>query len=1533
MCSGASLNHIYRSVWNPSLGAMVAVAEISPTCSGSGRASGTVVGARTASGLLALSGPRALAAALALAFSAVPWVAQANPTGGVAIVGQASMATSGNQLTVTTQNGAGTNHSAINWQSFSIPQGNSTYFQQPGAASTVINRVVTNTPSQIFGTLGSNGSLLLVNQSGITVGAGAVVDTAGFTASALRMSDADALAGRLRFGDVAGSDAAVSVFGNILARSGDVVLLGSQVSTGQDALIQAPNGSAILAAGQQIEITARGLEGITLQVQAPTDQAINLGSLQAGAVGMFAGTLRHSGEIRANSISQEGGKVVLKAMADTYVEGAGKILATGTVGGSVDVLGNRVAVMDQALIDVSGEQGGGAVRVGGDYQGKNPGVRNANMTYFGSEASIRADATANGDGGKVIVWADDTTRFFGDISARGGAQSGDGGFVEVSGKRYLDFQGTANTSATYGRAGTLLLDPSDITISADLTPSGFSTTQTPFVADDSFIDTSSVLGVSVLEAALANGSVEVDASTGGYAGYVGSITVASPVAWTNGNSLTLTADGSININASITAASGTLNLNAGSGDGPAISQGYGGSITAATLKATTSGNYADITLTEANSVGTASFAAGPAGFYGGDVSFTNTRALRLGNVTAYSLTVDTNTGNGAISQSAGTKILLYSQGGADFNAGSGNLTLMNSGNEFGRLDITNAGIARINNSGSDIYLAGNGISADSFTLTTTGNVDSYPRFDGTGVLSITSGGYINLCGDGCPVISVDGAITLKAAGDLEVGNYSSPASGNAITLISGGLFTASSSSGTVDTPNGRWLLYLDDPIGSGESSHTFGQYSLDAGDFKQYNAPSGTKPAALLGDGHLFSVAPILTATLGGSVTKVYDGGLSIGLSGATYALSIDAEASYGDDISGASLSGGAGRLDDPNVGSGKLVTASGVKVSGVVSYVGDSQIPVYGYRATATGNIGEVTPAQLISSIDLFGSRVYDGTNIVNANIFSLSGLVNGETLGLTGSGTVADKNVGANKPVSLGSLALADGTGLASNYTFSGGTQVATITPAAITGVSGLTAANKVYDGTTVATVTAASASLIGLFGGDSVTLSAANGISGVFSDKNAGLGKTVNITGLSLEGADASNYTLDSAAALAFADISVRPLSTWLGTSGNWSDAANWDALPDASNVLAVVIPAGAAVVYDAAVGTTRLRTLTSSGSLTLAGGVLDIANVLSTPRYTQTAGALDGAGALVVDGSFSQSGGTIDLGGAVAITQSAGDLEAGQISAALIELAAPGGTVTQSGALTTAGVLDVTSLSGSLLNDAGNRVSAFRASASAAGNIALTNTGVLDVQGITTASGNITLNNTGGVSTSGLVKALNGILSITANSPLTIGTSGISSSGNINLAATNLTSAGNMALDGPVTSTAGSINMSAANNFVQNSAVSAAGSVTASAGGSITFGPGATTVGNPVLYSAGGVPVASPFNPVAATQTLITETVIRIADFSVDFEQILLPLIFEDEPPVAEIATNVANEITGAPLAGAAPKQDRFILVLEGSICTP
>ena len=482
MSDHGSLNHIYRTVWNEALGAMVAVAEIT---TGGSRSSGASSRSRTRLGShpLAANTLAALSLAIAIGWGAMLPGAIANPAGGVAIHGQVSTSTPApNQLKVVTQNGVGTSHSAINWQSFSIPAGSTTSFVQPSATSTAINRVVTNTPSALFGSLSSNGRLVLVNQSGIAVGAGAVIDTAGFTASALRMSDADALAGRLRFGEanaVMGSGAGITVRGRITARDGDVVLIAPNIDVGTSALVQAPNGSTVLAAGQQVEITGRGLEGITLLVQAPADRVRNLGRLEGDAAGIFAGTLRHSGEIQATAASVEGGKVVLKALDLLELGGRTTAKGLGGMGGVVLATGREVQVLAGAVVDASAPAGGGEVLIGGGAHGKDGRINNAQSTSVAGGATIRADATSQGAGGAVVVWSDNNTQFAGAISAQGGPLGGNGGWVETSGASLkIADSARVSTAAAMGLVGTWLLDPPDFTIAAsggDITGATLST--------------------------------------------------------------------------------------------------------------------------------------------------------------------------------------------------------------------------------------------------------------------------------------------------------------------------------------------------------------------------------------------------------------------------------------------------------------------------------------------------------------------------------------------------------------------------------------------------------------------------------------------------------------------------------------------------------------------------------------------------------------------------------------------------------------------------------------------------------------------------------------------------------------------------------------------------------------------------------------------------------------------------------------------------------------------------------------------------
>ena len=131
---------------------------------------------------------------------------------------------------------------------------------------------------------------------------------------------------------------------------------------------------------------------------------------------------------------------------------------SGTLkGNSVYLLGNQVKLTG-AQIDVSGVSGGGTVLIGGDFQGKGA-VTNAANTYVSRDSYIYADATGLGNGGRVIVWSDESTLYYGHISARGGPEGGNGGFVQVSGAKYLTFNGFVDAAAPVGNRGTFILAP------------------------------------------------------------------------------------------------------------------------------------------------------------------------------------------------------------------------------------------------------------------------------------------------------------------------------------------------------------------------------------------------------------------------------------------------------------------------------------------------------------------------------------------------------------------------------------------------------------------------------------------------------------------------------------------------------------------------------------------------------------------------------------------------------------------------------------------------------------------------------------------------------------------------------------------------------------------------------------------------------------------------------------------------------------------------------------------------------------------
>lgn len=434
-------------------------------------------------------------------FICFPPEVSCNPQGGSVAAGKAAIIQQGNTLTVTQS----TPHAVINWQGFSIAGGETTRFIQPSVSAAVLNRVTGFGPSRLDGSLTANGQVFLINPNGVVIGPQGRIETGGFFASTLNIPDAVFMAG----GDLefAGDSAAgITNLGTITAHTGDIILAARTVEN--SGTLQASGGVVGLAAGN--EVLYRPGDALRLFVKSAltlpekTDGVTNTGLIEAAQTELRAaggniyalavnnggaihatgasqidgrvlltsagGHIKTSGTISATKSSGDGGEIRLQAEgegpAEVTVSGSleAKGTAPGTRGGNITITGDKVTLTEKARLNAGGDAGGGLVRIGGDYQGANPDVFNATKTVIEAGAEISADAVTSGDGGRVIVWSDDDTRFLGRIWARGGLLSGDGGFAEVSG-HHLFFNGLADMRAPQGRTGTLLLDPNDVYIS------------------------------------------------------------------------------------------------------------------------------------------------------------------------------------------------------------------------------------------------------------------------------------------------------------------------------------------------------------------------------------------------------------------------------------------------------------------------------------------------------------------------------------------------------------------------------------------------------------------------------------------------------------------------------------------------------------------------------------------------------------------------------------------------------------------------------------------------------------------------------------------------------------------------------------------------------------------------------------------------------------------------------------------------------------------------------------------------------------
>ncbi|MDX1921766.1 MAG: YDG domain-containing protein [Alphaproteobacteria bacterium] len=746
---------------------------------------------------------------------------RANPQGGVVNAGSATISSNGSTVHINQH----TDRAVIDWRGFDIAPNERTEFQQPSSGSIALNRVNSGGASHIDGQLSANGNIVIVNQNGVVFGRGAQVDVNSLIATTSDIRNEQFMSGGKLVFDKPSSNPNAQIIneGRITAKDAGLVgLVAPRVEN--RGVIAARLGRVHLASGETatVDFYGDGLLEVAVSDKVTKQFVSNTGVINAdgGLVAMTAAAGKNiidsvisgKGTISAKTIplqnnnGNSSGKILIagNSLSDVIIDGLIEAsgLATGQTGGAIHIIGNRIALMNNTRVDVSGNAGAGEILVGGDYHGgayrgmldkpatavewgNTPGGYSAINTsptaaffaaYYEGLSTNRNVPTASrvfidknvmmvassdvGNAGRIITWSNNGTAYYGhaDLSAKG--IRGNGGFIEVSGKDWLGFNGTVNTHAANGANGMLLLDPADITISnaidADITPSS------PF---DSTGAATSNLDVVTLQNALASGAVTITSAAG--TGGTGNITFVDAVSWNSSNALTVTASNNIIVNNTITnSGSGSITLNANIAAAGSITIASdistGGSITMLANR--------DITLNATRTLTTGATGAMNLQAANGVIGGT-------GNLTI----------SGNLSVGSGGLTLVSGINGTRPNYTGNNTTLVQNAGTLGAVSITgfqDVSIARAITSNSTITIN----PQRDITLTSAGSLTS----TGAGsLISILAQRDITLNASSAIVTSATGAISLQAAngstagtGNLTLNGNLSIGTGN-LTLLSG----------------------------------------------------------------------------------------------------------------------------------------------------------------------------------------------------------------------------------------------------------------------------------------------------------------------------------------------------------------------------------------------------------------------------------------------------------------------------------------------------------------------------------------------------------------------------------------------------------------------------------------------------------------------------------------------------------------------------------------------------------------------------
>jgi filamentous hemagglutinin family protein len=1152
------MNKVHSVIWSKAQNAWVVVAE------------GTMAVTKSSTGAL-----KVIIALIML--SPAAGIGATLPQGGSVTIGQGTISSNGSNQMVIKQT---SDKLGINWQSFDVGADGHVIFDQPGKNSVALNRVIGSDGSAILGKIDANGQVILINPNGVVFGKDAKVNVGGLMASTLDISDADFKNGDYKLAAVTGKDGEVVNNGTLQAAEGGyIALLGKSVKN--NGVIRAQLGSAAMAAGDAMTLDFSGDGLINVQVTKSAVKALvdNHGLIQAdgGSVLMTARAtnalmdtvVNNDGVIQAQTINSKSGKIFLDGGP---IDGSGVVMVDGTLdasapvsgnGGFIETSGKEVQIKEPTIVttkSIKGEYGTWLIDPTDMYivSGSNSNsssqayattIQNAlasgNVTLTTSTTgTLKGDIYLNSN----LKWSADTTltlRAHNNIYFGSEYSTYNIDVLGTNGKLALEYGLNGLGNSGYYFSPTSLINLTGANSSFSVNGVGYTVIRT--LADLQAISAGDMSGKYALGGNLSAsatsswnsglgwdplGSSDSNAFTGLFEGLGHSVT-----------GLTIKRPTQDNVGLFGYAKNATIrNIKV---TGTVSGKNNVGLLVGSSVKSVVSGAFTPLANTAAITVSGTSKGSQNVG---GVVGYAEDSVIQNATSAAVLTGVDSTGG-----------VVGYANGGTlSYIKNSGAITgQSNTGGLVGKSSLasttysSNSGaISGITNTGG-IYghVDGGAHSSNFSTGSVTGTGINTGGYAGEAVSASISQGYTSGLVKGPS--SVGGLVGSDNHGTysqiFSISNVTATGSGGAgfIGSAIGSSINDAYSTGDVTSPSGSagFITEADgvtvnNAYSTGKAANGFIKKAAAGAASTVTNSYWDTdksitlasdygvgKTTAQMRSSSTYSGWNLNNTGASGATWRIYNGLtnplLTFMMGPASAATGGGSVVYNGTDITGTkpwqisfSYSYTGTLYWQADQTQTWLIGSSSGPMRNAGTYDVTAYSTQFGYNVVQTGPItATITPLALTATVNGTATKTYDGTVTGPAMTASLSGKISADAVSASVAATYSDKNAGTGKSVNYAiTLTGAD----AGNYTLASSTASSTagiITKKALTITA--TGANKTYDGTTTANV---------MFGdnriaGDDISVTKTGA---AFSNKNAGSGKSITISGVTVGGADAGNYS---------------------------------------------------------------------------------------------------------------------------------------------------------------------------------------------------------------------------------------------------------------------------------------------------------------------------------------------------------------------------------------------------------------------------